>query len=85
MNEFERVSRAREARTLVDNPIFAEAVAARRRALLEQFASSEADAVDEWRRIHADLRALVGVQGALRSFVTDGDKAASQSLRRING
>lgn len=85
MNEFERVSRAREARTVLDNPIYAEAVTARKDALLKQFASSQADAVDEWRRIHAELRALDGVQGALKSFLVDGDKAASQSVRRVSG
>ena len=85
MNELDRVSRAREARTVLDNPIFAEAVAKHHADLLARFAASNAGDVELWSDLHAELRALKGVQGVLKSFVTDGDKAASQSLRRVSG
>jgi hypothetical protein len=83
--DHERASRAREARTLVDNPVFVEAVTKVRADLLARFEASAAGDVNTWKNIHAELHGLKAVQGALSSFRADGDKAVSLTLRRNIG
>jgi tRNA(Arg) A34 adenosine deaminase TadA len=85
MDEQERTARAREAKRILEHEVFQEALAKSRADILAKFAASEPGAVDEWRSIHAELQALKRVEGALKSYRTDGDKAVSTHARRVQG
>lgn len=85
MDEQERTARAREAKRILEHEVFQEAQARYRDSLFRQFEDSEYGDFTLWSNLHAQLHATKGVQGALKSFRTDGDKAVISHARRTTG
>jgi hypothetical protein len=81
MDDADRLALGREAEALLNNQAFKAALTNYRQRLQDQWADTPAEHLARREELHAELRALRGLEGALGAMLTNG-ASALYKLRR---
>jgi hypothetical protein len=84
MSDINVIALGREAGRLLSDPAHKAAMAKAEAYIVREWAATNASEVSRREELHAELRALKRLQGALQAIHTDGTAQSDSSPRRIS-